>query len=80
VYQHYRYQASENIYKNFDKVLVIDSGRQVYFGPAQAARAYFEGLGFLEVRTTVHTRARLKLIACYLETSSDHSRLPHRMH
>jgi ATP-binding cassette, subfamily G (WHITE), member 2, SNQ2 len=42
------YQASENIYKCFDKVMVIDSGRQVYFGPAQEARAYFEGLGFLE--------------------------------
>ncbi|EMD92404.1 hypothetical protein COCC4DRAFT_130485 [Bipolaris maydis ATCC 48331] len=42
------YQASENIYKVFDKVLVIDSGRQVYFGPANEARAYFEGLGFLE--------------------------------
>jgi ATP-binding cassette subfamily G (WHITE) protein 2 (SNQ2) len=42
------YQASENIYKCFDKVLVIDSGRQVYFGPADEARAYFEGLGFRE--------------------------------
>ncbi|KAJ4293655.1 ATP-binding cassette transporter snq2 [Kalmusia sp. IMI 367209] len=42
------YQASENIYKTFDKVLVIDSGRQVYFGPTKDARAYFEGLGFLE--------------------------------
>jgi ABC-type multidrug transport system ATPase subunit/ABC-type multidrug transport system permease subunit len=42
------YQASENIYEVFDKVLVIDSGRQVYFGPAKEARAYFEGLGFLE--------------------------------
>ncbi|KAE8828021.1 hypothetical protein PTNB85_07205 [Pyrenophora teres f. teres] len=42
------YQASENIYKCFDKVMVIDSGRQVYFGPAQEARAYFESLGFLE--------------------------------
>lgn len=41
------YQASENIYKQFDKVLVIDSGKQVYFGPANEARAYFEGLGFL---------------------------------
>ncbi|KAL2266038.1 hypothetical protein VTJ83DRAFT_5390 [Remersonia thermophila] len=41
------YQASENIYKLFDKVLVIDEGRQVYFGPASEARAYFEGLGFL---------------------------------
>lgn len=42
------YQASENIYNVFDKVLVIDSGREVYFGPAKEARAYFEGLGFLE--------------------------------
>jgi ATP-binding cassette subfamily G (WHITE) protein 2 (SNQ2) len=40
------YQASENIYDQFDKVLVIDSGRQVYFGPTKQARAYFEGLGF----------------------------------
>jgi ATP-binding cassette subfamily G (WHITE) protein 2 (SNQ2) len=42
------YQASENIYKQFDKVLVIDAGREVYFGPASEARAYFEGLGFKE--------------------------------
>jgi ATP-binding cassette, subfamily G (WHITE), member 2, SNQ2 len=40
------YQASENIYRQFDKVLVIDSGKQVYFGPTKEARAYFEGLGF----------------------------------
>ncbi|KIW79613.1 hypothetical protein Z517_06225 [Fonsecaea pedrosoi CBS 271.37] len=42
------YQASENIYSQFDKVMVIDKGRQVFFGPAKEARAYFEGLGFLE--------------------------------
>lgn len=42
------YQASENIYKQFDKVMVIDHGRQVFFGPAKEARSYFEGLGFLE--------------------------------
>ncbi|KAJ6070288.1 hypothetical protein N7467_011607 [Penicillium canescens] len=42
------YQASENIYKQFDKVLVIDSGRQVFFGPTSEARAYFEDLGFRE--------------------------------
>ncbi|KAG9229650.1 putative ABC transporter G family member 11 [Amylocarpus encephaloides] len=42
------YQASENIYKQFDKVLVIDSGKEVYFGPGKEARAYFEGLGFKE--------------------------------
>jgi ATP-binding cassette, subfamily G (WHITE), member 2, SNQ2 len=42
------YQASENIYQQFDKVMVINEGRCVYFGPASAARAYFEGLGYLE--------------------------------
>lgn len=42
------YQASENIYSQFDKVMVLDEGRQVFFGPAKAARAYFEGLGFKE--------------------------------
>ena len=41
------YQASENIYKQFDKVMVIDEGRQIFLGPAQEARAYFESLGFL---------------------------------
>ena len=40
------YQASENIYKQFDKVMVIDEGRQVFFGPTTEARAYFESLGF----------------------------------
>ena len=41
------YQASENIYSHFDKVMVIDKGRQVFLGPAKEARSYFEGLGFL---------------------------------
>lgn len=41
------YQASENIYSQFDKVLVIDDGREVFFGPASEGRTYFEGLGFL---------------------------------
>lgn len=40
------YQASENIYRQFDKVMVIDGGRQVFLGPIKEARAYFEGLGF----------------------------------
>jgi ATP-binding cassette, subfamily G (WHITE), member 2, SNQ2 len=30
----------------FDKVLVLDQGRQVYFGPPSEARAYFENLGY----------------------------------
>ncbi|KAI0945373.1 hypothetical protein AcW1_001611 [Taiwanofungus camphoratus] len=40
------YQAGESIYELFDKVMVLDKGRQVYFGPPSAARAYFEGLGY----------------------------------
>ncbi|KAI0375499.1 hypothetical protein BV20DRAFT_1073696 [Pilatotrama ljubarskyi] len=40
------YQAGEGIYELFDKVLVLDKGRQVYFGPPFEARAYFENLGY----------------------------------
>ena len=40
------YQAGEQIYREFDKVCLIDSGRQIYYGPASEARAYFEELGF----------------------------------
>jgi hypothetical protein len=40
------YQASENIYQLFDKVMVIHKGKQIYFGPTSKARAYFEGLGY----------------------------------
>lgn len=30
----------------FDKVLVLYEGRQIYFGPAQEAKSYFDQLGF----------------------------------
>ncbi|KAJ2807831.1 ATP-binding cassette transporter snq2 [Coemansia helicoidea] len=39
------YQASENIYDLFDKVMVVDEGRQLFFGPAREAVAYFRALG-----------------------------------
>ncbi|KAJ2232407.1 ATP-binding cassette transporter snq2 [Coemansia sp. RSA 1722] len=39
------YQASENIYELFDKVMVVDEGRQLYFGPASQAVAYFRSIG-----------------------------------
>ncbi|KAJ2805553.1 ATP-binding cassette transporter snq2, partial [Coemansia guatemalensis] len=39
------YQASENIYDLFDKVMVVDEGRQLYFGPANQAVEYFRALG-----------------------------------
>jgi len=41
-----RYQASEGIYNLFDRVLVMDKGRQIYLGPPSRARSYFEELGF----------------------------------
>ncbi|KDR85534.1 hypothetical protein GALMADRAFT_234460 [Galerina marginata CBS 339.88] len=40
------YQAGESIYELFDKVLILDEGRQVFYGPPSEARAYFENLGF----------------------------------
>ena len=42
----HRYQAGEGIYDLFDKVMVIDEGRQVFLGRPSEARAYFEGLGY----------------------------------
>ncbi|PIA14573.1 IKI3-domain-containing protein [Coemansia reversa NRRL 1564] len=39
------YQASENIYDLFDKVMVVDEGRQLYFGPVNEAVEYFRALG-----------------------------------
>ena len=40
------YQPGDALAQYFDKVLVINSGHQVYFGPTQAAVGYFEQLGF----------------------------------
>ncbi|CAL9734683.1 protein Snq2p [Monosporozyma servazzii] len=40
------YQASENIYETFDKVTVLYSGRQIYFGKIEDAKDYFENMGF----------------------------------
>jgi ABC-type multidrug transport system ATPase subunit len=43
------YQAGEGIYEQFDKVLVINEGREVFFGPAKEARQYFIGLGYADM-------------------------------
>ncbi|KAK7186363.1 ABC multidrug transporter [Paraphaeosphaeria sporulosa] len=40
------YQAPQAAYDLFDKVTVLYEGRQIYFGPAQSAKSYFEQLGF----------------------------------
>jgi ABC-type multidrug transport system ATPase subunit len=40
------YQAGEGIYNLMDKILLIDEGRMIYCGPANAAKAYFIDLGF----------------------------------
>ena len=41
------YQASESIYELFDKAAVLYDGRQIYFGPAHAAKGFFERQGWL---------------------------------
>nr|CBL51483.1 hypothetical protein [Colletotrichum graminicola] len=40
------YQASQAIYDLFDKAVVLYEGRQIYFGPARAAKSYFERMGW----------------------------------
>ena len=40
------YQASEQLYKCFDKVCIIYAGKQVYFGSADRARQYFIDMGW----------------------------------
>ena len=40
------YQASEEIYTCFDKVTLLYEGREIYYGPTDAAKAYFIALGF----------------------------------
>ncbi|ORY09288.1 ABC drug exporter AtrF [Clohesyomyces aquaticus] len=41
------YQAGEGIYELMNKVLVIDTGRCIFCGPANEAKQYFIDLGFL---------------------------------
>jgi len=40
------YQASQSVYDNFDKAAVLYEGRQIYFGPADMAKGYFERQGW----------------------------------
>lgn len=40
------YQASQAIYDLFDKAVVLYEGREIYFGRADEAKAYFEKMGW----------------------------------
>ncbi|KAH8704060.1 ABC transporter [Talaromyces proteolyticus] len=41
------YQAGNGIYELFDKVLVLDEGKEIYYGPMKEARPFMHGLGFI---------------------------------
>ncbi|KAI4093844.1 MAG: hypothetical protein LQ344_002582 [Seirophora lacunosa] len=41
------YQAGNGIYDLFDKVLVLDEGKEIYYGPREQARPFMEELGFV---------------------------------
>ncbi|KAK9785219.1 putative ABC-2 type transporter [Seiridium cardinale] len=41
------YQAGNGIYNLFDKVLVLDGGKEIYYGPMTQARPFMEELGFI---------------------------------
>ncbi|KAJ5385996.1 hypothetical protein N7509_008537 [Penicillium cosmopolitanum] len=40
------YQAGNGIFDLFDKVLVLDEGKQIFYGPKDQAREFMEDLGF----------------------------------
>jgi ABC-type multidrug transport system ATPase subunit len=40
------YQAGNGIYNLFDKVLVLDHGKQIFYGPQKEAQPFMENLGF----------------------------------
>ncbi|PQE32933.1 abc transporter cdr4 protein [Rutstroemia sp. NJR-2017a WRK4] len=40
------YQASQTIYDEFDKVILLYEGQQIYFGKAADAKEYFTNMGF----------------------------------
>ena len=40
------YQAGNGIYNQFDKALVLDTGKQIYYGPLKSARPFMEEIGF----------------------------------
>ena len=40
------YQASQAIYDEFDKAIVLYEGRQIYFGPCDEAKQYFIDMGW----------------------------------
>ncbi|KAF5699728.1 ATPase [Fusarium mundagurra] len=41
------YQAGNGIYELFDKVLVLDEGKEVYYGPVEEAKTFMESTGFI---------------------------------
>ncbi|KAK9241735.1 ABC-2 type transporter-domain-containing protein, partial [Lipomyces tetrasporus] len=41
------YQAGNGIYEHFDKVIVLDEGKQIFYGPQKDAVPFMEGLGFM---------------------------------
>lgn len=41
------YQCSQDAYELFDKVCVLHEGYQIYFGPVDEAKEYFEQMGYV---------------------------------
>ncbi|KAL2812989.1 pleiotropic drug resistance protein, ABC superfamily [Aspergillus granulosus] len=43
------YQAGEDIYRTFDRVILLDEGHEVFFGNTTEAWSYFEKLGYVPI-------------------------------
>lgn len=48
------YQAGDQVFEQFDKLLLIDEGRQIYYGPINEARNYLVSLGYRDLPRQSH--------------------------
>ncbi|ODV86076.1 hypothetical protein CANARDRAFT_197791 [[Candida] arabinofermentans NRRL YB-2248] len=56
------YQGSQSIFEQFDKVLVLYNGKQIYFGPSKDVESYFAKLGYVKRNTRQTTMELIDLI------------------
>jgi ATP-binding cassette subfamily G (WHITE) protein 2 (SNQ2) len=74
------YQVGDDVFDCFDKVLLLDEGREIFFGPTETAATYFDGMGFIRDSTLTTSEylinvaeARYRIASNGSKASSMHS-------
>ena len=76
------YQASQAIYDIFDKAIVLYEGRQIYQGPSNLAKRYFEEMGWYCTSQPFLRCACFWMLLTWIRrsTPTNHRRLPDICH